>query len=173
VGFDYSVKLKPEGQLDDTSCWAACMSWWLSAMVLSSRRRGLPQGELLNLGRPYVNPDGGVGPRSLTRLAKLDAIRMDVRYVPPGSLLTDYASIDQPLLIVFNYPEAGGTHMNVIFDQKGKSVCCMEPYYPLTVDVKAKRTGKYFRRDLTFFNKSAEIGIGCLPAAESSVPPSE
>jgi hypothetical protein len=84
-----------------------------------------------------------------------------LKFITPDDLKA-YTSIDLPMLMIFNYPQVGGTHMNVIFNQKGTTVACMEPYYPLN-PANGRFAGKYIRRDLSFFCNSPEVGVGYLP----------
>jgi hypothetical protein len=69
---------------------------------------------------------------------------MDLQFVSPTKLKTDY-NFSTPSIIVFKYPAAGGTHMNVIFDQQGETVMCMEPFYPLVAAADGSRKGIYVR----------------------------
>jgi hypothetical protein len=52
--------------------------------------------------------------------------------------------------------------MNAIFNQKGSTVACMEPYFSYP-GKDGQRKGAYVRRELSFFANSQEIGIGYLP----------
>lgn len=166
MGYDYRKKLNAEGQQHSRACWAASISWWMSAMALHWKRTPFPQTKMLVEFNDFAILGGGVRTEGLRKIVESAKIRMDLRYVTPASLKTDYY-IGSPAIIIYNYPTAGGTHMNVIFDQQGDTVMCMEPFYPLKAAPDGTRTGAYFRRPLSFFANSPEIGIGCLPPKES------
>src|SRR5688572_1812179 len=133
MGYDYRQKLKAEGQQHSNACWAAAISWWTSAMALHYKRTTYAQTDLLSdfstisfLGGSGA---GGVPEDSFKKIAGSAQVRMDVQSVLPSRLKTDH-NFSSPCVIVFKYPAAGGTHMNVIFDQKDDTVMCMEPFYP-------------------------------------------
>ena len=56
--------------------------------------------------------------------------------------------------------------MNVIFDRKGDTVMCMEPFFPMQAAPNGTRKGTYIRRPLSFFKGEPNIGIGFLPTSE-------
>lgn len=171
MSYDYTKKLKAEGQQHSNACWAASISWWTAAMSLHFKRTTYTQTDLLSdfssisfLGTAGA---GGVPEESLKKIAASAKVRLDLQKVSPTKLKTDY-NFGTPSVIVFKYPEAGGTHMNVIFDQKDDTVMCMEPFYPLIALADGSRKGTYVRRPLTFFGKGSEVIIGCLPLKESA-----
>ena len=166
MGYDYRKKLKPEGQVHSNACWAASITWWLKAMALELRRLPDEQNKLLAEFNNYAILGGGVRTEGIRKIVESAKVRMYLQYVTPSSLKNDFY-FSSPSIIIYNYPQAGGTHMNVIFDQQGDTVMCMEPFYPLIADKNGERKGAYFRRPLSFFANSPEIGIGCLPLKES------
>jgi hypothetical protein len=166
MGYDYRQKLKAEGQQHSNACWAASISWWMSAMSLHYKRTTYTQTDLLADFQQNVVLGGGVRTDGIRKIVESAKVRMDLRYISPAKLKTDY-NIGSPCLIIYNYPAAGGTHMNVIFDQQGDTVMCMEPFYPLQAAPDGSRKGAYVRRPLSFFANSQEIGIACLPLKES------
>ena len=164
MGYDYRNKLPPEGQQHSNACWAASISWWLSAMALTGRRVRYSQTELLADFNAVTVIGGSVSPMGIKRVCESPKIRIDMQFVPPVTLKN--RQIDSSCLIVFNYPTAGGTHMNVIFDQQGNTVMCMEPFYPIKASATGERKGTYIRRPLSFFANSPEIGFGTLPLSD-------
>ncbi|HEX4945538.1 MAG TPA: hypothetical protein VFZ34_02590 [Blastocatellia bacterium] len=166
MGYNYSKQLQPIGQADTMSCWAACISWWTTALALttSSGRRSQDQLALLTKYSHLVSGNGGMSPSNIRRVCEDAEIRIDLKYITPSEFKT-WGNLDAPHIIVFKYPEVGGTHMNVIFNQKGSMVECMEPYYPLN-PTNGRFTGKYLQRPLSFYLNSPEIGVGGRPLSD-------
>ena len=46
-------------------------------------------------------------------------------------------------------------------------ITAMEPYYPLDAD-DAMRTGRYFRRPMSFFTSGGMVGVGYCPVDDDS-----
>ena len=162
MGYDYSKKLSAEGQQHSNACWAASISWWMSAMALHSKRVPYKQTDLLvDFNQHALAAGGSVSPTEMKKVCQSAKIRIDLKFMPPAELKN--STIDSPCLIIFKYPAAGGTHMNVIFDKQGDTVMCMEPFYPLTAAADGTRKGAYIRRPLSFFAQTPEIGFGTLP----------
>ena len=170
MGYDYRKNLTAEGQQHSRACWAASISWWTAAMALHYKRAVYTQTKLLgdfsSLSFLGGEGAGGVPEESFRTIAKSANVRMDVQKISPSRLTTDY-NFSAPCVIVFKYPVAGGTHMNVIFDQQGQTVMCMEPFYPLIAAPDGTRKGIYVRRPLDFFGNSSEILLACLPLADN------
>ena len=166
MGFDYSKKLMVEGQQHSNACWAASISWWTAAMSLNYKRKTYFQNDLLADFNKYSVLGGGIWGEGIRKVCESADIRMDLKYVSPAKLKTDY-DFSSPVIIIFNYPVAGGTHMNVIFNQEGDTVMCMEPFYPLIANRMGGRIGTYIRRPLSFFANSEQVGIGCLPLKDA------
>jgi hypothetical protein len=166
MGYDYRKNLQSVGQNDSNACWAASLSWWLSAMMLNYKRKAMTQNELIGKFMDLSEDDGTLSISGFRKVCESAEVRMYLQYMSPSKFQADYTNIDQPLVIVFNYPVIGGTHMNVIFDQQGSTVCCMEPFFPYPGEDN-KRTGQYVRRATSFFGNSQQIGIGCLPLADA------
>src|SRR5215216_2725583 len=114
MGYDYRKKINAEGQLHSNACWAASISWWLSAMAMHYKRSSWEQAKLLAEFNNYAILGGGVRTDGIRKIVESAKIRMDLRYVTPASLKSDY-NIGSPCIIIYNYPAAGGTHMNVVF----------------------------------------------------------
>ena len=168
MGYDYRKKLLAEGQHHSNACWAASLSWWTAAMSLHYKRTTYPQTELIVDFQDQVSLGGGVNAGDLRKVAESAKIRMELKFIPLADL-TKY-TFDTPCIVVFDYPQAGGTHMNVVFDRQGDTVMCMEPFFPISVPAGEKRKGTYIRRPLNFFTTSskigAQIGIGYLPTSD-------
>ncbi len=161
MGYEYNKHLNAEGQFDRNACWAASISWWTRALMLNYKRKITTQSELISQFDHLTNEDGSMPLSGIRRVCESAEIRIKLEYITPAAF-KKYTGIDTPMIIVFNYPLVGGTHMNAIFNQKGTTVACMEPYFPHP-GKDGQRSGKYVRRDLSFFANSQEIGIGYLP----------
>ncbi|MFN7929735.1 MAG: hypothetical protein U0Y68_17685 [Blastocatellia bacterium] len=165
MGYDYTKNFQPIGQADTMSCWAACISWWTHVMAMSCKgRQWQDQLDLLNKYSYLVSGNGSMSPANIRKVCQDAQVRIDLNYITPGEFKT-WGKIGEPYIIVFRYPEVGGTHMNVIFDQVGKTVMSMEPYYPLS-NTTGKFTGKYLRRPISFYCNSPEIGLGGRPLSD-------
>jgi len=162
MGYDYRKRLKPEGQQHSNACWAASLSWWLSAMALNGKRTYYSQTDLLaDFNHHALAAGGSVSPKEMKKICESARIRMDLTFMAPSVLKE--STLSSPCIIIFKYPAAGGTHMNVIFDKEGDTVMCMEPFYPLIASSTGVRTGIYIRRPLSFFAQTPEIGFGYRP----------
>lgn len=166
MGYDYRKTLPPEGQTHLNACWAASISWWTQAMSLNYNRMWQTQIDLLAEFNQYAANGGGIYGSGIRTVCESAKIRMYLQYLSPARLKTDF-DFSSPSIIIYNYPAAGGTHMNVIFDQQKDTVMCMEPFFPLVASGRTgERSGTYIRRPLSFFANSQEIGIGCLPLTD-------
>ena len=163
---DYTKLIKPEGQFDKNACWAASIAWWTAAMSQLYKRKTVWQSELISQFDHLTKEDGSMPLVGIRTVCESAEIRAELKYISPATLKKDYDKIDTPMIIIFNYPKIGGTHMNVIFDRKDDTVNCMEPYHPFP-GKDGQRTGTYVRRPLSFFANSQEIGIGYLPLADA------
>ena len=137
-------------------------------MALNYKRTWQNQFDLLAEFNQYTATAGAIFGSGIRTVCESAKIRIFLQYVSPARLKTDF-DFGSPAVIIYNYPAAGGTHMNVIFDQKGDTVMCMEPFYPLVAARAGDRSGTYIRRPLSFFANSQEIGIGCLPLQDASL----
>ncbi len=164
MGFDYTKILKPEGQFDKFACWAASISWWTAAMSQNYKRKTMWQSELITKFDSLTETDGSMSIPSIRKVCESAEVRAELKYINPATL-KEY-NIDMPMIVIFNYPKIGGTHMNVIFNKQDSTVMCMEPYFPFP-GTDGKRTGVYTRRPLSFFANSEQIGIGYLPLADA------
>lgn len=172
MGYDYSTKLNAIGQPDSMGCWYTCISWWLKAMAVNSKRRALDPLEVYTkfqsvVGDGWNKLGGGLSKEKLIKIGKDQAVRMTFDFHTPETFKTKMA-IDVPVLVIFNYPGAGGTHMNALFNQTGDEVWSMEPYYPLSAE-DGKRTGKYIKRKMSFFTTGAEVGVGYCPLGDKGL----
>ncbi len=165
MGYDYTKALKSEGQFDRNACWAASISWWTAAMSQNYKRVTQWQSELISKYDHLTNDEGAMPLTGIKTVCQSSEIRAELKFITPSSFKSNYTNIDLPMIIIFNYPKVGGTHMNVIFNQTNDTVMCMEPYSPFP-GKDGQRTGKYVRRSLSFFANSEEIGIGYLPLSD-------
>lgn len=165
MGYEYSKKINSEGQIHGNACWAASISWWLSAMALHNKRRPKSQVDLINEFGQLLDYSGAMSLKNIKKVCQSAEIRIDLKYVTPASLKKDF-NFSSPCLIIFNYPKVGGTHMNVIFNQSGDNVTAMEPYFPFPGE-DGKRKGQYVTRPLSFYCNSEEVGVGALPLADA------
>jgi hypothetical protein len=162
--------IPPVGQIDGMSCWAACLTWWLKAV--GGGRPSWNQLKVISEYDKHTESDGGFAPTRILEVWPADT-RLKIsggtfksqhywgRGLPIG---------ETPVIIAFRHPQAG-THMNVVFDQKGRTVKAMEPYFPFPGQ-DGKRTGQIVERSVDFyvkdnFDKSKEI---ILFWAKSSAP---
>lgn len=164
MGYDYTKKLKHHGQPDMNSCWATSISWWTKAMSLNFKRKSVEVGEMIGKFMHLCDSNGGMSISSIRKVCEDAEIRISLNYLSPDRFKS-YEGLDSPMIVIFNYPIIGGTHMNVIFDQKGSTVQCMEPYHPFP-GTDGTRTGKFIRRNLSFFCNSQQIGVGYLPLSD-------
>lgn len=166
MGYDYRKKLTAEGQQHSNACWAASVSWWMSAMALHNKRTPYTQTDLLaDFNKHALAAGGSVPPSEMRKIFESAKIRIELKFMPPAELKN--SNFDTPCIIIFKYPAAGGTHMNVVFDRQGDTVMCMEPFYPLVAKPTGERTGTYIRRPINFFAQTPEIGFGYLPLKDS------
>lgn len=165
MAYEYKNKISSTGQIHGNACWAASISWWLSAMSLHNKRRPKAQVDLINEFGELLDYSGAMSLKNIKKVCQSAEIRIDLRYVTPAALKKDY-NFSSPCLIIFNYPKVGGTHMNVIFNQSGDNVTAMEPFYPHPGE-DGKRTGQYIQRPLSFYCNSEEVGVGVLPLADA------
>jgi len=104
MGYDYRKNLQAVGQNDRNACWAASLSWWLSAMALHYKRKSLTQNELISKFTSLCEDDGTLTIPGFRKVCESAEIRMYLQYMSPSKFQADYTNIDQPLVIVFNYP---------------------------------------------------------------------
>lgn len=142
------------------ACWAACTSWWLKA--LGGGRPQLSQMDLIVQYTKHCDETGGM-PHNyfMNGLAKEPRFMMKSAYSPTSMFANSPLILgDRPVIIVFTYPQVGGTHMNVLFDQDKdkRTVTAMEPFHPFP-GTDGARTGQFVERPETFFLKGSVIGL--------------
>jgi len=154
---DYRT-IPPEGQFDPFSCWAACLAWWLKAV--KDGRPSWNQAAILHEYTKYCDDDGGFPAEKI-----LEVWPADTRLkISGGVFKTDkyrFARLplgDLPVIVAFNYPDIGGTHMNVLFGLDGqmnaRKLTAMEPYFPYP-GINGKRTGRFEDRTCDFYIKDS------------------
>jgi hypothetical protein len=168
MAVDYTT-FPPVGQIDDTSCWAACLSWWLTA----NNKPPETQEQLFDDYHALFNPDGTISPDTFKAIAATPKFNMQVAQFEIGDIqhMRDNGVLpltSTPNIIGWNKFVTGkglvGLHMNAVFNQRagssGKIVTCMEPYFP-DPGVDYQRTGQFIDRDIGFFLNTSPIWIGC------------
>jgi hypothetical protein len=152
--------IPPVGQIDAMSCWAACLTWWLKAV--GNGRPAWTQTHIIAEYTKFTDEEGGFPPPKILEVWQADSrlrleggIFQSQRYWHQGLPLGQ-----TPVMIAFRHPQAG-THMNVVFDQHGRTLQAMEPFFPFPGQ-NGKRTGRILERSVDFyvrdnFDKSKEI----------------
>jgi hypothetical protein len=159
----------PVGQNDNTSCWAACLSWWLAA---NGRRRS-SQNDLLVEFASMASDDGTVNIEGFLKIAATPRFGMQTaRFNISGiQQIRDNGALpitDAPNLIAFHKflvgPGIIGMHMNVVFNQRSSEtssvVTCMDPWFPDNAP-DGRRTGVFIDRDMNELLKGTPIVIAC------------
>jgi hypothetical protein len=168
----------PVGQIDNTSCWAACLSWWLTAM----RRERRTQIELLVEFNPTTLPDGSISKTEFIRIMRTPRFGMSVTVFESDQLqeIRDTGLLpitDTPNIVAFekfqlllnqtddNGNPLGGVfalHMNVVSCQRGddnnKIVTCMEPFFP-DPGRDGHRTGQFVDKSISRFLVASPLVI--------------
>lgn len=143
--------IPPVGQFDNMCCWAACLTWWLRAV-----RDGRPswtQNQVIAEYDRYTAEDGGFAPARIKEVWTADT-RLKVSANTFNSQHYWFRGLpiaDKPVMIAFVHP-AGGTHMNVVFGQQGRTLQAMEPFHPRP-GVDGRRTGRILERSVDFYVK--------------------
>ena len=160
MGFDFTKIVTPIGQFDQNACWAASLSWWTWAMAMGlDKRKFMSQMDLIKKFNNLCDENtGGMTKSGIRSICDSAEIRINLTYTGSADF-KKFKNINMPMFIIFNYPVISGTHMNIIFNQKGNTVACMEPYYPYP-GKDGRRSGRYIRRDLGFFCSGPQVGIG-------------
>ena len=168
MAYDYKSHFPAIGQFDKNACWAASISWWLQVMAHGFyKRKWLTQTDLITKFDSLCEEDGSMSVANIRKVCENAEVRITLKYIAPAVLVSDYKHISEPVVVIFNYPKVGGTHMNVIFNRDGDNIQCMEPYYPYP-GVDGKRTGQILTRPITFFGSTGQIGIGYLAPGEKA-----
>jgi hypothetical protein len=147
-----------EGQFDQFSCWAACLAWWLRAV-----RGGRPswnQAAIISEYNKYCGDDGSFPPEEIMRVWQGDArLKMSCGVFKTSEYRFARLPLgDSPVMIAFNYPLVGGTHMNVVFgldsQMNARKLTAMEPYFPYP-GTDGRRTGRFEERTADFYIKES------------------
>jgi hypothetical protein len=159
----------PVGQNDFTSCWAACLSWWLRA----NARKPSSQNDLIVEFNGMTEDDGTITLDTFMQIAAtprfmMQAAKFEIDTIQEMRNTGLLPITDTPNIIVFNKfltgPGVIGMHMNVVFDQRGpddnKIVTCMEPAFP-DPGSDGQRTGKFVDVEVSTFLKVSPIVIAC------------
>lgn len=120
--------MAPEGQLDETACWAASLAWWLR---VQDDRPTVSQATLINtVGVGLWNKaTGTMNATGLQALVTRNNYRMRCTTVTPGTIREFMGFL--PVLIGFTAP-GGFAHMNVVcgYNPRNDTVDLMEPMFP-------------------------------------------
>lgn len=143
-------------QIDEMSCWAASMQWWLSYM--SPTRPFDTQEQLLHEFRKHTFlPDdydtenyGGLSKEGLIQMLKTTRFKMKHKEMAGISLSSHYLGkklAKSPVIVSFYDITGGGYHVNVIVravsDGRGnQSISAMEP-----------RTGGFLTRTILHYQQ--------------------
>ena len=151
-------KTPPIGQIDKFACWAASTSWWLKA--LGGGRPAISQMDLIVQYTRFCDDNGGL-PHSyfMNNLAKEARFMMRAAYSQSSQWANAPLPLgDRPVIVVFNYPQVGGTHMNVIFgqDTAKRTVTAMEPFHPFP-GADGQRTGIFVERPERFYLQGSPV----------------
>jgi hypothetical protein len=141
--------IPPVGQFDRMACWAACLAWWLKAV--GDGRPQWNQTQVIAQFTANCDDDGGFPPVRFRDVVNRDGrLRMSAGFFPTSRMRDRIPISDTPVIIGYNYPVVGGTHMNVIFGQADGQVWCMEPFHPYPGS-DGQRTGLMTQRPISHF----------------------
>ncbi len=146
------------GQIDKMSCWAACLAWWLAAV--KDGRPSWNQLKIISEFDAHCAADGGFAPEKILEVwPRTTALKISGGVFKTSAYRHSRMPLgNKPVIIAFNYPSIGGTHMNVVFgyDSTGhaRKMTAMEPYHPHP-GTDGKRTGAFLERDVDFYIKDS------------------
>jgi hypothetical protein len=137
--------LPPEGQMDETSCWAACFSWFTKILPGVKTQT---QVDIIGSSTGMTGEDGGITSDGFM-LTPINGVNMRRVKINPGELESYLTPSRLPLIIAFQHPNGFG-HANVLygFDAKAKTVQVMEPWYP---NPPIRFTGQNTTRKLSYY----------------------
>jgi hypothetical protein len=102
-------------QFDQTSCWAACIDWWVKARKLKIARSG--QIELLIDYSNFWNSDGTISQQNLKQLLEEKKWKAKTILVNPNLLCHSYIKKllnNGPIIVAFIRHDSANGHTNVI-----------------------------------------------------------
>lgn len=150
--------IPPVGQTDQYACWAACLTWWLKA--LQDGRPSWSQMQIIAEYDKYCDDSGGFPPEKLLDVwPKDNRLKISGGVFPTAAYRTGRLPLgEKPVMIGFNYPTIGGSHMNVLFDyssqMNARNLTAMEPYFPYPGQ-DGRRTGAMMDRTVDFYIKDS------------------
>jgi hypothetical protein len=120
--------VRPEGQMDPTMCWAACLAWWLRALP---DRAEISQSTLMVRGAKIWNSDGTMSLTNLRDFYERQNVRIRCDSVGSTAVNQYFVPSKLPFIIAFRTGVLGG-HVNVIhaIDLTTSTVTAMEPWFP-------------------------------------------
>jgi hypothetical protein len=159
----------PIGQNDQTSCWAACLSWWLKA----NGRRPSTQNDLIVEFNSLASQDGSVTFATMIKIFATPRFNMQsVKFEIDGlQQIRDNEALPitiAPNIICYSKflrgPGIIGQHANVVWNQREQGghtiVTCMDPAFP-EPGVNGQRTGRFVDTDINEFLRSSPILLAC------------
>lgn len=165
---DYRT-IPPEGQFDSHACWAACLAWWLRAV-----RGGRPswtQTQVITEYDRHTDDSGGFPPERLLEVWRADRrLKIDGGVFATRSWRTGRMPLGEaPVIIAFNYPTIGGSHMHVLFgygsEGHARTMTAMEPYFPYP-GRDGQRTGRFEAQTVDFYIRDSRNVLLFWPKVE-------
>lgn len=144
--------LKAAKQIDETTCWAASLSWWLKAV---GGRGEFTQEDLLQEYAQYwkSTSDGTITKAGMSKLVYDPRWRMDVQWILgfqfSEAILAEHIARG-PIYIGYYEKKVGGNHVNVIYQSLEKSG-------EIRVKVMEPDGGKHRTRNLSYYRGSGEL----------------
>jgi hypothetical protein len=137
--------LPPEGQIDETACWAACFSCFTKVLP---GVRTQTQVDIIGSSTGMTGEDGGITSDGFM-LTPINGVNMRRVKINPGELESYLTAANLPLIIAFQHPDGFG-HANVLYgyNSAAKTIQVMEPWYP---NPPAKFTGQNTTRKLSYY----------------------
>ena len=144
--------IKAVKQEDNTSCWAACLEWWLKAVVNRPKKE---QWEIIADYSQYweTTPDGTISRLGLCKLVYDARWRMKVQYQLPWNMreetLLEHLSRG-PVYIGYYDKKVNGKHVNVIYDSyRNGGVLKLRAMEP--------NKGKHSIRNFSYYTRGEEL----------------
>lgn len=127
-GQSHDSGVPPEGQMDLTACWAACLAWWLRALP---DRENSSQKAIMTRAAGIWSRDGTLSLLAVKQLYERMNVKITCEVVSPTALDQYLVPSKLPLILGFRTGVMGG-HVNVIHavDTAKGNVTAMEPWYP-------------------------------------------
>jgi hypothetical protein len=119
--------VSPEGQIDATACWAACLAWMTRATPGATNTS---QFAILTANAGKFGVSGTISKNDLMT-ANAAGVLLKRRQIPPNELEPIIRAKVFPLLVGFaSGPMSGHCNMLHAFEDAGAGVVAMEPWFP-------------------------------------------